>query len=64
MSPKESEACKFCQCYKSKGGPHLTHNTKKCCKYDKGSNPMTAAVGKPFEAKKPFKKGVTSRWLI
>jgi hypothetical protein len=26
--------------------------------------PVAAVAGKPFKAKKPFKKGVTSRWLI
>jgi hypothetical protein len=35
----------------------LTHNTNKCCKYNKDGNPMAAAAGKPFEAKKPFMKG-------
>jgi hypothetical protein len=48
---------KFCQRCKSKGGPHLTHNTKECCKYSKDGNPVAAAAGKPSEAKKPFKKG-------
>jgi hypothetical protein len=55
---KKARPVKFCQqrC-KSKGGPHLTHNTNKCCKYNKDGNLITAAEGKPSEAKKPFKKG-------
>jgi hypothetical protein len=28
--PKKARPAKFCQCCKSKGGPHLTHNTNKC----------------------------------
>jgi hypothetical protein len=48
---------KFCQRCKSKGGPHLTHNTNKCRKYNKDGNPIAAAACKPSEAKMPFKKG-------
>jgi hypothetical protein len=55
---------KFCQCSKIKGGPHLTHNTNKCCKYNKDDNPVATANVKPSDAKKPFKKGGKSRWLI
>ncbi len=62
--PKKASPAKFCQCCKNKAGPHLTHNTKECCKYNKDNNPIAAAAGKPSEAKKPFKKGATSRWLI
>jgi hypothetical protein len=61
---KATRPAKFCQHCKSKGSPHLTHNTNKYCKYDKCGNPVAAAAGKPSEAKKPFKKGGTSRWLI
>jgi hypothetical protein len=39
------------------GGPHLTHNTKECCKYDKDGNPIAVADLNPSDAKKPFKKG-------
>jgi hypothetical protein len=46
----------FCQHCKNKGGPHLTHNTNKCHKFNKDGNPVTAATGKLFKARKPFKK--------
>jgi hypothetical protein len=55
---------KFYQCCKSKGGPILTHNTNKCCKYNKDGIPAAAAAGKPSEAKKPFKKGGNTQMLI
>jgi hypothetical protein len=55
--PKKTRPAKFCQhCCKNKGSPHLTHSTKKCCKYDKEGNSVAAAIGKPPEARKPFKK--------
>ncbi len=54
---KKARPAKFCQHCKNKGAPQLTHNTNKCCKYDKDSNPMAAATYKPSEARKPFKKG-------
>jgi hypothetical protein len=38
------------------GGPHLTHNTNECCRYNKDGNLVATAVDKPSEAKKPFKK--------
>ncbi len=66
--PKKARPVKFCQQCKNKGGPNLTHNTNKCCKYNKDGNPVAAAPVKPSDAKKPFKKGsrrgATSRWLI
>jgi hypothetical protein len=55
--PKEARPAKFCRCCKSKGSPHLTHNTNECCKYDKDSNLIAAAAVKPSDTKKPFKKG-------
>jgi hypothetical protein len=30
--PKKGKPNKFCQHCKAKGGPHLTHNTKECCR--------------------------------
>ena len=30
--PKKGKPSKFCQHCKAKGGPHLTHNTKECCR--------------------------------
>jgi hypothetical protein len=47
---------KFCQHCKNKGGPHLTHNTNECHKYNKHGNPIAAVTVKPSDAKKPFKK--------
>jgi hypothetical protein len=55
--PKRAKPAKFCQHCKNKGGPHPTHNTNKCRKYNTDRNPMAAAAGKPSEARKPFKKG-------
>jgi hypothetical protein len=46
---------KFCQHRKAKGGPHLTHNTKECRRYDGNGNPLFQT--KPANAKKPPKKG-------
>ncbi len=48
---------KFCQHCKAKGGPHLTHNTKECRRYDGMGNPVYLFQTKPAEAKKPAKKG-------
>jgi hypothetical protein len=62
--PKKARPMKFCQHYKSKGSPHLTQKTNECRKYNKVGDPVAAATGKPSEAKKPFKKGGKSRWLI
>jgi hypothetical protein len=62
--PKNVRPAKFCQRCKSKGSPHLTHNNNKCCKYDKDNNPLAMSASKPSEAKKPFKRGATSRWPI
>ncbi len=61
---KKGKPAKFCQHCKNNGGPHLTHNTKECCRYDKDSNSIATAAHKPSDAKKPLKKGVTGRWLI
>jgi hypothetical protein len=65
--PKKAKLIKFCQHYKAKGGPHLTHNTKECRGYNGIGNPVSSFQAKPAEAKKPAKKGAkgaTSRWLI
>ncbi len=34
----------------------MTHNTLDCCCYDSNGKPVKAAVGKPSESKKPYKK--------
>jgi hypothetical protein len=52
---KNGKPTKFCQHCKNNGGPHLTHNTKECCRYDKDSNSITTSAHKPNEVKKPFK---------
>ena len=55
--PKKARPSKFCQHCKAKGGPHLTHNTKECHRYDANGNPISSFQGKPANAKKPAKKG-------
>jgi hypothetical protein len=55
--PKKARPSKFCQHCKAKGGPHLTHNTKECCRYNKNGNPISLFQTKPANAKKPAKKG-------
>jgi hypothetical protein len=42
---------------KAKGGPHLTHNTKECRRYNGNGNPVSLFQGKPADARKPTKKG-------
>ena len=44
--PKKARPSKFCQHYKAKGGPHLTHNTKICRRYDGNRNPISSFQGK------------------
>ncbi len=39
------------------GGPHLTHNTKECRRYDGNGNPVFSFQDKPTNAKNPAKKG-------
>ncbi len=54
---KKGKPSKFCQHCKAKGGPHLTHNTKECCRYDGNGNPVAAAGCKPGGAKRSSKSG-------
>jgi hypothetical protein len=54
---KKARSSKFCQHCKAKGGPHLPHNTKDCCRYDAIGNPISSFKTKPAEAKNPTKKG-------
>jgi hypothetical protein len=55
---KEARPSKFCQhCKEAKGGPHLTHNTKECRRYDTMGNPVSLFRTKLNEPKKPTKKG-------
>jgi hypothetical protein len=37
--PKKVRPAKFCQRCKTEGAPHLTHNTKECCKCNKMATP-------------------------
>jgi hypothetical protein len=41
----------------AKGGPHLTHNTKECRRYNGNGNPVSSFRTKPANAKKPAMKG-------
>ncbi len=54
--PKKGRTKKFCQQCKAHGGPFTTHTTLDCCCYDSNGKPLEAAVGKPSESKKPYKK--------
>jgi hypothetical protein len=39
--PKKGKPSKFCQHCKTKGRPHLTHNTKECRRYNRMGNPVS-----------------------
>jgi hypothetical protein len=54
---RSNRLSKFCQHCKAKGGPHLTHNTKKCRRYDGNGNPISLFQDKPADARKPTMKG-------
>jgi len=54
--PKKVRFEKFCQRCKTRGGPHQTHNTNDCRKYNKDSKPLGATLGKPSNSAKPHKK--------
>jgi hypothetical protein len=65
--PEKARPSKFCQHCKTKGGPHLTHNTKECRRYDGNGNPVSSFQGKlvsPPMLRSLLRKGATSRWLI
>ncbi len=49
--PKKAQPNKFCQHCKAKGGPHLTHNTMECHRYDGLENPIAPFIRMPAEAK-------------
>jgi hypothetical protein len=55
--PKKAKPSKFCQHCKVKGGPHLTHNTQECHRYDGMGNPVSLFQTEPADAKKLAKKG-------
>jgi hypothetical protein len=54
---KKGKSNKFWQHCKAKGGPHLTHNTKECRRYDGMGNLVAAAACKPGDMKQPSNKG-------
>ncbi len=53
--PKKGRPSKFCKHCKTKGGPHLTRNTKECRRYDRIRNLVSSFQTKPANAKKPSK---------
>ncbi len=58
--PKKAKPMRCCQYCKNKGGPHLTHNTKECCRYNKDSNPVAMAALKLLMQRIPSRRGATS----
>jgi hypothetical protein len=55
-APKKGRSAKYCKWCKAAGGPYTTHNTIKCCRFEKDGKPKDKPV-KPFDsAKKPWKK--------
>jgi hypothetical protein len=55
-APQKSRSAKYCKWCKATGKPYTTHDTIKCCRFEKDGNPKDMPV-KPFDsAKKPWKK--------
>jgi hypothetical protein len=55
-APKKGHSAKYCKWCKNANGPYTTHNTIKCCRFEKDGMPKDKPV-KPFNsAKKPWKK--------
>jgi hypothetical protein len=53
---KKGRSAKYCKWCKVVGGPYTTHNTIKCCRFEKDGKQKDNPV-KPFNsAKKPWKK--------
>jgi hypothetical protein len=61
--PKKGKPNKFCKHSKAKGGPHLTHNTKGCCRYNGMGNPVSSFQTGPTEAKSPLRRGAKADGL-
>ena len=65
-APKKAHSANYCKWCKAAGGPHQTHDTSKCHRFDKDGK----EIGKPHmpfdSVKKPWKKVVVprDRWLI
>jgi hypothetical protein len=54
-APKKGCSAKYCKWCKNANGPYTTHNTIKCCRFEKDCTPKDKPV-KPFNsAKKPWK---------
>jgi hypothetical protein len=62
--PKKAKPSKFCQHCKAKDGPHITHNTKECHRYNGNGNPVLCSRVSPPMLRGPLRKRATSRWLI
>ena len=41
LKKAKSSSNHFCQLCKEHGRPHMTHNTKDCCKYERKMGPVT-----------------------
>ncbi len=55
-APKKGRSAKYYKWCKNANGPYTTHNTTKCCRFEKDGTPKDKPV-KPFDsAKKPWKK--------
>jgi hypothetical protein len=55
-APKMGHSTKYCKWCKTANGPYTTHDTIKCCRFEKDGMPKDKPV-KPFDsAKKPWKK--------
>jgi hypothetical protein len=56
-APKKARTAKYCKWCQAVGGPFKTHDTSKCCRFDKDGK-ETGKSYTPFDpAKKPWKKG-------
>ncbi len=55
-APKKDRSAKYCKWCKNANGPYTTHDTIKCCRFEKDGTPKDKPV-KPFDSeKKPWKK--------
>ena len=54
--PRKAKVEKFCLKCKTYGRAHQTHNTTKCCCWDKDGKPLGQYGSKPSEKNKPYKK--------
>jgi hypothetical protein len=55
-APKKGRFAKYCKWCKNANEPYTTHDTIKCCRFEKDSTPKDKPV-KPFDsAKKPWEK--------